>query len=113
MAVDFQFSVLLFQNSMHKSCKFRCYTFVELVLHFYIYTLELLLYNFSRRMTGSLGKLVWSLVLFFVILYRRCIFDIKFLGRFSISCGTKIHKSRYISRKIPINIFACLLCCHI
>jgi len=86
---------------------------MELVLHFYVYTLELLLYNFSTRMTGNRGKLVWSLVLFFIILCRRCIFDIKFLGRFSILCGTKIHKSGYISRKIPINIFACLLCCHI
>ena len=57
---------------------------------FYIYTLELLLYNVSRQMTGDIGKLPWSLVVFFIILYRRCILDIKFLGSFAISCGTKI-----------------------
>lgn len=115
MAVDFPFSILLCQNSIHESCKFGCYTYMELVLHFYIYMLELLLHKFSRQVTGNLGKLFWSLMMFFIILYRRCIFDIKFLGRFAILCGTKIHKSRYtyISRKIPINIFACLLCCHI
>ena len=41
-------------------------------------------------MTGDIGKLPWSLVVFFIILYRRCILDIKFLGSFAISCGTKI-----------------------
>jgi len=82
MAVDFPLSILLCLNSIHESCKFGCYTFMELVLHFYIYTLELLLYNFSRQMTGNLGKF-WSLMVVFIILYRRCIFDIKFLGRFA------------------------------
>jgi len=62
MAADFPLSILLGQNSIHKSCKFGCYTFMELVFHFYIYTLELLLYKFSRQMSGNLGKLFWSLV---------------------------------------------------